>query len=104
MESMKDFMREGESNKPHRAFTADDLKQISMGTKVEMEHTKDPVVAKKIAKDHVSEHPTVHGKPGYYDELEGMEEKLEEIAKKAFYNELQKIGAASASRTFETAL
>ena len=100
METMKDMLGEGDSNKKHPAFTAADRKQIKMGVDVEKEHTKDPAVAKKIAEDHIAEHPATPGKPGYYDKLEGMEDELEEIAKKAFYEELNKIGGFIAQRSF----
>lgn len=44
-----------------------DPKQLEKGTKVEMEHTSEPLVAEKIAKDHLAEIPD------YYDRLEKME-------------------------------
>ena len=34
-----------------------DSKQLKIGTKIEMEHTKNVKVAEKIAKDHLREHP-----------------------------------------------
>lgn len=34
-----------------------DAKQLEMGIKIESEHTKDPAIAKMIAKDHLTEHP-----------------------------------------------
>jgi hypothetical protein len=40
-----------------------DPKELKIGIKVEMEHTDDPEVAKKIALDHLAEHPH------YYSEL-----------------------------------
>ena len=48
-------------------------KQVLHGIKVEMEHTSDPEVAKKIALDHLSE--SIH----YYEELEKMEKRLERM-------------------------
>ena len=47
-----------------------DKKQLKIGTKIEMEHTKDELVAKKIAKDHLMEFQN------YYKELKKMENKL----------------------------
>lgn len=44
--------------------------QLSMGTKVEMEHTNSKRVARKIATDHLCEFPT------YYTELKKLEKKL----------------------------
>jgi hypothetical protein len=48
-------------------------KQVINGIKVEMEHTKDPEVAKKIALDHLNESIF------YYEELEKMEKRLERM-------------------------
>ena len=47
-----------------------DQKQLRKGTRVELEHTTDPLVAQRIAMDHLTEYPD------YYVELEQMEEKL----------------------------
>ena len=44
--------------------------QLRIGTKVELEHTKDPKIAEGIAIDHLKEHPD------YYKELAKMEKKL----------------------------
>lgn len=44
--------------------------QLERGTKVEMEHTTDPKIARQIAKDHLAE------SPDYYVELTKMERKL----------------------------
>ena len=49
-----------------------DKKQLNMGIKIEMEHTDNPKVAKKIATDHLKE---FCNKP-YYTELKKMEKKL----------------------------
>ena len=46
--------------------------QLKMGIKIEMEHTSNPKIAKKIALDHLREFA---GKP-YYTELKKMERKL----------------------------
>lgn len=44
-----------------------DAKQLAKGIKVEMEHTKDPSIAKEIAMDHLMENSK------YYDHLQEME-------------------------------
>lgn len=44
-----------------------DTEQLKNGIKVEMEHTKDPDIAKEIAKDHLSEDPN------YYKKLKKIE-------------------------------
>lgn len=38
-------------------ITKYDPKEVQMGIKVEMEHTNNPKVAERIAKDHLREHP-----------------------------------------------
>jgi len=56
-----------------KGLTEDDVdpKQLKMGIKVELEHTKDRGVAKKIALDHLAEFPN------YYTALVEMEKSLE---------------------------
>lgn len=44
-----------------------DKKQLEMGTKIEMEHTDNKLIAKMIAKDHLTEFPD------YYTRLRKME-------------------------------
>ena len=51
-----------EAKKKEVKFTVNPV-ELSMGIKVEMEHTKDPKVAEKIALDHLKENPC------YYSEL-----------------------------------
>jgi hypothetical protein len=53
-------------------------KDLELGTKIEMEHTKSKKKAAKIAKDHIDEHPL------YYDKKKGlpaMEKKLSKMKK-----------------------
>lgn len=50
-------------------------KQLKIGTKIELEHTRNKTVAKRIAKHHLDEHPR------YYIELGKMERKLEQDKK-----------------------
>lgn len=56
-----------------------DKKQLSMGIKVEMEHTKDPKIARKIAIDHLNEFGY---DAKYYTELLKMEKRLKETKNK----------------------
>lgn len=53
-----------------------DPAEVEMGVKVEMEHTKDPAVAREIAHDHLAEHPH------YYTALKaaGLADELKESA------------------------
>lgn len=63
--ALKDFTQHGkwvEEDKPKV-----DPKQLAMGIKVELEHTNNPEMAKRIAKDHISEFSD------YYTRLEAME-------------------------------
>jgi hypothetical protein len=68
------FWKGGEANKKdQKVFNAKDLEK---GIKVEYEHTlgkseEDRKIAKKIAQDHLAEHPK------YYDALADMEQELE---------------------------
>jgi len=50
-----------------------DQKELEMGIKVEMEHTSDPMLAERIAKDHLSEIPGTGKNDGYYSKLKKME-------------------------------
>jgi len=61
-------------NKPDSDFPQ---AQIAKGKKVEREHTKNPELAKEIAKDHLTEDKK------YYDHLKEMEDKY--VEKKAFW-------------------
>jgi len=56
-----------------------DKEQMDKGTVVEMEHTKNPAVAKEITKDHLEESEDFAGEEGgdYYDELADAEKKIE---------------------------
>lgn len=51
-------------------------RQLAIGTKIELEHTNNRLVAKRIAKHHLDEHPN------YYIELIKMERKLKLQSKK----------------------
>lgn len=55
--------------------------QLYLGMKAEMEHTKNPDVAKKIALDHLNESPF------YYEYLTKMEKQLEGLDVKEHYEE-----------------
>jgi phage-related protein (TIGR01555 family) len=57
-----------EKNKENNIVLPD---QLAKGIKVEMEHTDDPSIAEKIARDHLAEHPR------YYDYLEDMEKQMD---------------------------
>lgn len=61
--------RYNKSNKKHKF----DKKELEMGLAVEMEHTNDPIIAEKIAKDHLTEKPGTGNNDGYYSLLERME-------------------------------
>lgn len=70
----EDLVEGGKADgKPDSAFPQDQLRK---GMKVEREHTKNPQLAKEIAKDHLKENSR------YYDHLQKMEKELD---KKAFW-------------------
>ena len=48
-------------------------RQLTIGTKIEMEHTREPLIATQIAKDHLREFPN------YYTELVKMENRLKHM-------------------------
>jgi len=54
-----------------------DLRELSRGVRVEMEHTSDPERSKEIAKDHLEEIPD------YYNRLDAMEGEAEETREEA---------------------
>lgn len=51
-------------------------KELKMGIEIEKEHTDDPAIAKKIAKDHLFEFPD------YYTRLKKMEDEAKKHWKK----------------------
>ena len=56
-----------------------DPKQLDIGTKVEMEHTDDPIVARIICRQHLTEFPNYYK---YLDIMENemkSEEKIREV-------------------------
>ena len=57
--------------------------QLIKGIKVEMEHTDNPEVARKIALDHLEENPF------YYEYLDKMEEELKTLDIDKHFQELQ---------------
>jgi hypothetical protein len=57
--------------------------QLYIGMKAEMEHTKNPDVAKKIALDHLNESPF------YYEYLTKMEKQLEGLDVKKHYDQVK---------------
>lgn len=61
--------------KPARPDSAYDKRQLAVGIKVELEHTRSKATAKRITKHHLDEHPK------YYVELKKMEDKLEKQKK-----------------------
>jgi len=56
--------------------------QLKKGMKVESEHTDDKEKQKEIASDHLAEFPN------YYEELEGVEEKLKDYWKERLKNKV----------------
>ena len=61
--------------KDNRPDSSYDVWQLKTGAKIELEHTKDKSLAKKIAKDHLDEFPD------YYTHLVEMEKFLAQTRK-----------------------
>lgn len=66
------FFNKGRYNESGRKAKIDD-KELKMGIKIEYEHTDDPIIAERIAKDHLTEIPGTGNNDGYYSLLERME-------------------------------
>ena len=66
---LRSFLGEGKSKKFDGEY---DEKELAMGKKIEMEHVSDPVLAERIAMDHLSE----FGGGKYYTALKQMEDRL----------------------------
>jgi hypothetical protein len=75
--TLDDFMKDGESGGKEPKNIPDGA--IQKGTDVEMEHTSDKNIARKIALDHLAEFPD------YYDRLEKMENEARQQKKSAAY-------------------
>jgi len=73
----RDFLKGGLADKSR--VSDFDPEQLKRGIKVEMEHTKDPKIAREIAMDHLKEYPN------YYAELGKMEHKLEKRSRRYNY-------------------
>ncbi|MDO8640239.1 MAG: DUF5661 family protein [Nitrosarchaeum sp.] len=77
---MKSFIGKGRYNEIKDKNPEIDPDELAMGIKVEMEHTSDPEIAKRIALDHLVEvYPKVSH---YYTYLKKMEKQLEDDAAK----------------------
>ena len=68
---MTSFFNKGNYNKRGRKGV--DEKELKLGIKVETEHTDEPLIAERIAKDHLTEIPGTGNNDGYYSLLERME-------------------------------
>ena len=81
-----------------KGFTAKDAdaKELAAGTKVEMEHTKDPMIAERIALDHLADHPD------YYTRLAVMEGESAEEQKPKSYVKVLKAPAKSHVKVLRT--
>ena len=61
------FASNGLYNKSRKSIDKLDKSELAMGIKVELEHTTCPIMARRIAMDHLSEIPD------YYTRLDKME-------------------------------
>ena len=64
----------GAGRAKEKGITENDVNpdQLRMGIEVEMEHTSNPIIAKRIAMDHLSE----HNNSDYYTRLKKMEKEM----------------------------
>ena len=67
-----DGMTAADIAKKHNVPLCDIMREFKIGKKMEMEHTNDPKIAEKIARDHLSEFKN------YYSKLTKMEKSLKE--------------------------
>jgi hypothetical protein len=77
---LSDFIAHGRANEKGITEADVDPKELEMGIKVEMEHTNNPIIAKRIALDHLAEIPN------YYTLLAEMEKKGKEAMMASFKN------------------
>lgn len=68
-----DFVAAGKFVASGKSEDEFDQSEIEKGIKVEMEHTNNKKIAKRIALDHIAESWPV----SYYDKLEAMEKEIE---------------------------
>ena len=71
-DTLLEFLQEGKAADMGVKYGDVDPEQLWMGTEIEMEHTKDKNIARKIALDHLSEFPK------YYTALIAMEKRMKE--------------------------
>lgn len=81
---LSSFAAEGESQDFEGRY---DPEQLAMGVKVEMEHTDDPAIARRIAMDHLAEFPD------YYTRLAKMEHEAEKALEKKSALEIMKLAS-----------
>ena len=74
--TLSDLMNEGKAKEAGLKEEDIDQKELEAGIQVEMEHTSNVDVAKKIAMDHLAEFPQ------YYTELKKMEDGLKKTSSK----------------------
>lgn len=77
-----DLTKQGLSIK--KGITEKDVlpKELEMGIKIEMEHTDNPELAKKIALDHLTEHKY------YYSNLKIYEDRFSQPASESLFGDL----------------
>ena len=76
---MKSFFGQGRYNEVKDKKPIIDPKELAMGVKVEMEHTNDPEIAKRISLDHLSEISD------YYTRLAALEAEGKKAGKETKY-------------------
>ena len=69
---LSSFLSFGRFNEKGKKESDFDSEQIRMGIEIEYEHTKNPIISKRIALDHLAEFPD------YYTRLKKMEDEAKE--------------------------
>jgi hypothetical protein len=69
---LSSFLSFGRFNEEGKKESDFDSEQIRMGIEVEYEHTKNPIISKRITLDHLTEFPD------YYTRLKKMEDEAKE--------------------------
>jgi hypothetical protein len=88
---MLTILKHSRKDRPNHKYNSWELK---VGTRIEMEHTNDPVLAEIIAKDHLDEYPD------YYTHLVKLENRLEIRKKVKKRNKKKKREAAFGTGIF----
>jgi len=69
---IQSFFSKGRYNEQGQGKTFNES-ELKIGDKIELEHTDNPIIARRIAQDHLTEFPGTGNNDGYYSRLLKME-------------------------------